>query len=359
MLAGAIFISVYNLWASFDAVIHSIEGYFLADINISFDRAYRFDKVSAIAESVPGVKGTEGWLEYPGTLITNEKDTGRQIIFVAPPSTSTLIKPVITSGRWLKPGDENAIVIGNHLLTIFPNLKVGDWLTIKIDGKESKWHIVGTYTITGNTSQPLLYVNYEYISRLIDQPGMVYSLRVITTSHDPLTQKRVNDTLQTVFGQQGVGIGSTQLSADFIKNQTSQTDIFVYFMLVMAILIAVVGGLGLMGTMSINVLERTREIGVMRAIGASNWDIQAIVIVEGMVIGLISWVLSIALSIPLTVALTTGVGLAILTTPMPPVYGATGIVVWLLGILLIGTIASALPAHRASSLTVRDTLAYE
>ncbi len=359
VLAGAIFISVYNLWASFDAVIHSIEGYFLADINISFDRAYRFDKVSAIAERVPGVKGTEGWLEYPGTLVTNEKETGRQIIFVAPPSTSTLIDPVITSGRWLKPGDENAIVIGNHLLTIFPNLKVGDWLTIKIDGKESKWHIVGTYTITGNTSQPLLYVNYEYISRLIDQPGMVYSLRVITTSHDPLTQKRVNDTLQTVFDQQGVGIGSTQLSADFIKNQTSQTDIFVYFMLVMAILIAVVGGLGLMGTMSINVLERTREIGVMRAIGASNWDIQMIVIVEGMVIGLISWVLSIALSIPLTVALTTGVGLAILTTPMPPVYGATGIVVWLLGILLIGTIASALPAHRASSLTVRDTLAYE
>jgi ABC-type lipoprotein release transport system permease subunit len=44
---------------------------------------------------------------------------------------------------------------------------------------------------------------------------------------------------------------------------------------------------------------------------------------------------------------------------MPPVYGATGIVVWLLGILLIGGLASAIPAHRASSLTVRDTLAYE
>ena len=318
-----------------------------------------YDKVAAMAESVPGVKSAEGWLEYPGTLVTNDKETGRQIVFVAPPSTSTLIDPVITSGRWLKPGDEDAIVIGNHLQTIFPNLKLGDWLTIKIDGKESKWQIVGTYTITGNTDVPLLYVNYEYISQLIGQPGMVYSLRVLTTSHDALTQKRVNDTLQALFAERGVGIGSTQLSADFIKNQTSQTDIFVYFMLVMAILIAVVGGLGLMGTMSINVLERTREIGVMRAIGASNWDIQAIVIVEGMVIGLISWVVSIALSIPITVALCTGVGLAILTSPMPPVYGATGIVVWLLGILLIGTIASALPAHRASSLTVRDTLAYE
>ena len=359
VLAGAIFISVYNLWASFDKVIHDIEGYFLADINISFSRGYRFDKVAAMAETVPGVAGAEGWLEYPGTLITDKDATGRQILFVAPPSTSTLIDPVLTSGRWLTTGDENAIVIGNHLLNIFPNLKIGDWLTIKIDGKETKWKIIGTYTITGNTDVPLLYVNYEYISRLIDRPGQVYSLRVITTSHDALTQKRVNDSLMALFEQRGIQISSTQLSADFIKNQTSQTDIFVYFMLMMAVLIAIVGGLGLMGTMSINVLERTREIGVLRAIGASNWDIQAIVIVEGMLIGLISWVVSILLSFPITVALTTGVGLAILTSPMPPVYGLTGILAWLIGILVIGTLASALPAHRASSLTVRDTLAYE
>jgi len=130
-------------------------------------------------------------------------------------------------------------------------------------------------------------------------------------------------------------------------------------MLVMAVLIAVVGGLGLMGTMSINVLERTREIGVMRAIGASNMNIQGIVLVEGLVIGLISWVISVLLSFPITNVLTFGVGTAIMQSPMPPVYAVQGIFVWLFGILLIGTIASALPAHRASSLTIRDTLAYE
>jgi putative ABC transport system permease protein len=359
VLAGAIFISVYNLRESFGKVIHDIEGYFVADINISFDRGYRLDKVADMALSVPGVTRVEGWLEYPGTLITDKEAAGRQIIFVAPPSNSKLIDPIMTSGRWLQPGDEDAVVIGNHLLTIFPDLKVGDWLRIKVNGKESKWKIIGTYTITGNTSVPLIYTNYEYISRLINQPDIAYSLRVITTSHDSLTQKRVNDELMALFAARGVKVTGTQLSADFIQSQTASTDIFVYFVMVMAIMIAVVGGLGLMGTMSINVLERTREIGVMRAIGASNWNIQSIVIVEGMVIGLISWVVSIALSIPITVALCTGVGLAILTSPMPPVYGTTGIVVWLLGILVIGTLASALPAHRASSLTVRDTLAYE
>lgn len=359
VLAGAIFIGVYNLWASFDKVIHDIQGYFLADINISFGRSYRFDKVAEMAQSIPGVESVEGWLEYPGTLITDDKEAGTQILFVAPPSNSTLIDPIITSGRWLTPGDENAIVIGNHLLRVFPNLKVGDWLKIKINDKETKWHIVGIYTITGNVNPPLLYVNYEYISRLINQPGQVYSLRVITSGHDAATEKRVNDQLQALYAERGVQVSSTQLSADFIQNQTAQTDIFVYFMLVMATMIAIVGGLGLMGMMSINVLERTREIGVMRAIGASNSDIQGIVIVEGMVVGLISWLISILLSIPITVVLTTGVGLAILTAPMPAVYSFSGIFAWLIGILIIGTLASALPARRASSLTVRDTLAYE
>jgi putative ABC transport system permease protein len=359
ILAGGIFIGVYNMWASFDKTIEDIQGYFLADINVSFGRYYRFKEVSALAESIPGVESVEGWTEYPGTLIRDEEQAGTQILFVAPPSTSTLIDPVITAGRWLTTGDENAIVIGNHLLNMFPDLKIGDWLRIKIDDKETRWHIVGFYSITGNVNPPLLYVNYEYLSRIIGAPGQVFSLRVLTRQHDAATQKQISDQLKALFEERGIQVGSSQLGADFITSQKASTDILVYFMLVMATLIAVVGGLGLMGTMSINVLERTREIGVMRAIGASNLDIQSIVIVEGMVIGMISWAISILLSIPITVALTTGVGLAILTAPMPAVFGASGIIAWLIFTLVLGTIASALPARRASRLTVRDTLAYE
>ncbi|RPI95237.1 MAG: FtsX-like permease family protein [Chloroflexi bacterium] len=359
ILGGAIFIGVYNLWASFDKTMTDIQGYFLADINLSFGRYYRFDEVAPIAQSVPGVSGVEGWTEYPGTLIMDEDQPGTQILFVAPPSTSTLIQPIITSGRWLQPGDENAIVIGNHILNVFPDLKVGDWLTIEVDGKETKWQIIGTYSLTGNVVPPLLYANYEYLSVLIGEPGQVYSLRILTDQHDAISQKRISDQVQALYQKSGIQFGSTQLGADWIRDQKSQTDILVYFMLSMAVMIAIVGGLGLMGTMSINVLERTREIGVMRAVGASNLDIQSIVIVEGMVIGLISWAVSILVAVPITGILCYGVGVAIMTSPLPAVYGTAGIIAWLIFTLVLATIASALPARRASRLTVRDTLAYE
>ncbi len=359
VLAGAIFISVYNLWASLDKNIQDAQGYFLADINVGFNRYYRYDVVAPIARSVPGVTSAEGWTFYIGTLIRKKEDVGTQVQLIAPPSNSTLIDPVMNAGRWLRKGDENAIVIGNHLLKIYPDIKVGDWLTINIGDEDTRWRVVGTYTFTGNMGTPWLYVNYEYLSRLMGRPEQVYSLRILTEQHDEAFQQNVSKQIVAAYESHGIQTGKPELSTEWYQSQKTNTDLLVYFLLVMAILIAIVGGLGLMGTMSINVLERTREIGVMRAIGASNGDIQGIVIFEGMLIGSISWGISILLAIPITRVLCYGVGVAVLSAPMEPVYGLTGIFAWLIFTLILTLVSSALPARGASRLTVRDTLVYE
>ena len=359
ILGGAIFIAVMNLFGTFDKTMEDVEKYFLADINVSFNRAYRYDEVAALTMSVPGVKSAEGWMILSGEIVSADGTTANELALVAPPSDSKLIEPILTDGRWVMPGDENAVVIGNHLLSVRPDLKVGDMITIRINEKESEWRIVGVYRLPGNTIPPLVYVNYEYLSRLVNAPGDVYSLRIITDGHDQLSVEPVARQLQQVYDANGIQVGYVQLASEWRQQQTSQTDVLVYFMLVMAILTAIVGGLGLMGTMSINTLERTREIGVMRAIGASNMDIQMIVLFEGLTIGLISWAASLLVSIPITSVLTYGVGVAIFKAPLGFTFGIEGILTWLFGTLLIAALASALPARRASRLTVRDTLAYE
>jgi putative ABC transport system permease protein len=359
VLGGSIFMAVYNMWATFDKMLDDLQGYFLSDVYMVFDRYYRFEEVSPIALGHPEVSAVEGWIEYSATLITDEKESGTEITFVAPPSTSTVIKPIITSGRWLTTGDENAIVIGNFLVRMFPDLKIGDWLTIEIDGKKTKWHIIGIYMMTVDTGNPMLYVNYEYFSHITGHPGQVYGLRVVTDRHDGATQARVTDELTAGYEARGIQAPYAMTSTEWYESVTAVTDIIIYFMMVMAVLIAMVGGLGLMGTMSINVLERTREIGVMRAIGASNGDIQSIVLVEGMVVGLVSWVVSILVSIPVTGALTYGVGVSTLGSPLPPVIDPRGMIVWLAFSLVLTLVSSALPARGASRLTVKDILAYE
>jgi putative ABC transport system permease protein len=120
-----------------------------------------------------------------------------------------------------------------------------------------------------------------------------------------------------------------------------------------------VGGLGLTGMMSLNVMERTREIGVLRAVGASDGSLLRMVIVEGVIVGLISWVLALGLSFPLTLALDASVGRVMFQEVMTFAVGWQGLSYWLIGVLILAAVASALPAWRAVRLTVRDVLAYE
>jgi len=359
VLGGAIFIAVFNLWLSFDQTMRDVQGYFLADINFSFTGPHYFEDVKAIALKNPNVTGVEGWMTASAQLMSASGKSSDEIALLAPPSNSTLIQPIITAGRWLNPLDKNAVVIGNQLFKVRPELKVGDWITIKIDNEEKKWQIVGVYRLPGNTNPPLLYTNYEYLSQVLHRPNQVYELRVLTSQHDAATQKAISNVLEQDFRRRNVPVAYIQQGAVWMAQQKSQTDVLVYFMLVMAVLIASVGGLGLMGMMSINVMERTREIGVMRAIGAADHDIQMIVIAEGLAVGLTSWLLAVLLSIPITYLLTYGVGLSLFQSPLPVMFNWTGSLAWLLGILLVAAISSAIPAWRASRLTVRDTLVYE
>ena len=115
-----------------------------------------------------------------------------------------------------------------------------------------------------------------------------------------------------------------------------------------------------MGMMSQNVFDRTREIGVMRAIGADNKAIQQMVIVEGVLIGLISWIISLLLQLPFTLMLESAVGVPVVGAPLPQVLlSPDGPILWLVLITLLSALASFLPARSASNLTIREILNYE
>jgi len=136
-------------------------------------------------------------------------------------------------------------------------------------------------------------------------------------------------------------------------------DILITFLLIMAVLTADVGAMGLSGTMSMNVLERTREIGIMRAIGATDFEIIRMVLVEGLLIGAISFILSIIVALPFTYLLSGIVSRATFETPIEVIFTPTGYLIWLGLVIVLSVLASVLPARNAARLTIREVLSYE
>jgi len=108
-----------------------------------------------------------------------------------------------------------------------------------------------------------------------------------------------------------------------------------------------------------NVLERTREIGITRAIGADDRAVMRTVIAEGIVIGMISFALAIIASFPITFLLSRIVSVAVFQSPIDTVFTYTGYAIWLALVLVLSTFASILPARNAARLTIREVLAYE
>ena len=125
------------------------------------------------------------------------------------------------------------------------------------------------------------------------------------------------------------------------------------------VLAAIVGGVGLMTTMSINVVERGREIGVMRAIGATSASILGVFIVEGVLVGVLSWLLAMPLSYPGARAFSGVIGKTLFELPLDFQYSVGGGVLWLVVVVVLSALASLWPALNATRVSVREALAYE
>jgi putative ABC transport system permease protein len=273
--------------------------YFVADVTLDFDQPYRLSEIEQVARQVPGVVDVEGWAFATAEVLYPDGTIAENLTVLAPPADSKMVDAHPISGRWLQPGDTRAITITEGILRSFPDLKVGDTLRVKTGGSEQEWEVVGFFKFIDREGL-IAYGTYEYFSRETNLAGRSVSFRVVTDRHDEAYQAAMSEALDKHFREAGYKLRQARPGLSALNNATESLDILVIFLLIMAILTAIVGAMGLTGTMGMNVLERTREIGIMRAIGAADREVMRMVIVEGVVIGGISWVLGLFLSIPFT-----------------------------------------------------------
>jgi putative ABC transport system permease protein len=357
-MGGAIFVAVFNVRVTLHDFIDQIGKYFLADVTIDFDRAYRINEIKGVALQVPGVVAVEGWAYASAEAYYPDGTVADNISLLAPPAGSALVSPSLVAGRWLLPGDEKAITVSEGILAKFPDLSPGKTLHLKINGREGDWTVVGIFKFV--TQQGTVgYGNYDYIAKVTNLGQHSMSYRIVTDKHTPAYQTLMGERLDKYFRDQGYHVNQVRTGESTLKTASDSLDILVTFLLIMALLTALVGSMGLTGTMGMNVLERTREIGVMRSIGAVDREIMRTVIVEGLVIGGLSWLMGALLSFPITYLLSYIISSAIFKSQIAVRFTYQGFAIWLLVVLALSAVASILPARNAARLTIREVLAYE
>jgi putative ABC transport system permease protein len=357
-IGGAIFIGVFNVQRSLDNYIVQTGKYFIADVTLSFDRPYRVDEIYQAVMAIPHVQYIEGWSQLGAEIINSAGNTSANLSILAPPVDSKLIEPIMLQGRWLQPGDTTAITVSEAIWSDYPGLKPGDQLKLKINGRENYWTVVGIFRFISR-NEIIAYASYDYISGLLNLPHQSSSYRVVTDQHTLEYQKQMAATIDSYLRDRGYHVNEVQAGLATLQTASESLAILINFLLIMALLTAAVGSIGLTGTMGMNVMERTREIGIMRAIGATDGQIMKTVMVEGIIIGMISWLLAAIVSFPITILLSRIISLAIFNSPSKFLLNPLGFLIWLGLVLVLAAVASVLPARNAARLTIREVLAYE
>jgi putative ABC transport system permease protein len=359
-VAGAIFIAVFNVRTSMSDFIDQLTMHFLGDVTLSFSQPYPITRIEKIALSIPGVTSVEGW-GGANTEIWDEDDNILDNMgIIAPPSDTTLLDPDMVAGRWLLPGEEKAVVVSDSIYDIYPDLQPGDTILVKVPGhRVAEWTVVGVFRFISMVGDTLAYADFDYVADLLDLPNQAYSYRVITDEHTLEAQKEIAQTLDKYLTDRGFQLSGVMAGLTIQEDNARAINILVVFLMIMALLTAFVGSIGLTGTMGMNVLERTREIGVMRAIGAVDFEIMKSVVIEGLTIGLITWVLAIGVSFPISEILLKIISDSMMGSSVELTFTPTGIYLWLGAVSVLSIVASILPARNAARLTINEVLAYE
>jgi putative ABC transport system permease protein len=355
MLGGAMFIMVLSVDASLNRTIDILLHDFGDDVSIWLGDIYRAERVIEVVQSTPGVVTVEVWRPY-GVMMKLEGGGEHYLQLWGIPPDTEIVHPRLVSGRMLTPEDDHAIVL-NYKTATDEGVQVGDQIRFDLRDEETVWTVVGLFHSARSDYDN--YVPFDTLAREVAALNRGNNVRVVGEDHDPESQNRLMQALSAACTAANIDTSYRETASERREDRRGGFDIVLYLLLGLAILAAIVGGLGLMSTMSINVIERRREIGVMRATGATSSAVAAIFVVEGVLLGVLSWLLAVPLSVPLARLLSDVIGTELIYTTLEFTYSTNGMLLWLATVIALSALSSLGPALQATRVSVREALAYE
>jgi putative ABC transport system permease protein len=352
---GALLLTTHNNYESLMRVIDSALANRSHDIEIQLQRPAPAAQLEAVARSVPDVEIAEAFRRAGVNLVANDDGAvavreGRRMLLVGYPIATQLLGLPIQEGDW--PASESAVVINRQVQEAKPGLRVGDELTIKFRERTTKLRVAGIVEEIGGPVIYALFPTFERITGLGDASSV---LRV----------KAARNREQLLAGTLEQALLNAHLIPSLINTKTEfRASLEEHFAVVGAVMkmialaSALVGAITLIATVSLGVLERAREIGIIRALGAKPRSVTALFFVEGGAVAMLSAVLSVAGGIYFAGLLNGMAARQLLHVAVPFYSSRVGLAVLSAGALFV--IAGVwISVARMLRVSVRDALAYE
>ncbi|MCZ7669128.1 MAG: FtsX-like permease family protein [Chloroflexi bacterium] len=305
ILAGAMFLMTMTLAASMTLTLDNELDRRDYSMRIFFQGLRRADRVERIAESMPGVTAAEAWFTVTGTVLKRRGAgagygrPGAEVYGI--PQNSDMYRPYIVNGRWLTPTETAHVAVISQDTAVFNDVHVGDTITIDFGELGSAdWLVIGTHQLLSSdpiSTDPIYVPEAALVDTVkkVNRANQVV-IRTANSSGDYTADMMV--ALSDRYS--GLGIETSyffsRTKAEDAAYAYNQFSIVNNMLFGLALVMGIVGGIGLMGSLWISVVERTREIGVLRSIGAESATIMTMFIMEGVLQGVLSWLLAVPLA---------------------------------------------------------------
>jgi putative ABC transport system permease protein len=260
----------------------------------------------------------------------------------------------LLKGRWLEPGDRNVVVLGYRVHDDFFKSKVELGNSIKIQGE--KFRVVGIFKETGDPEHDeAVMVNIDKLRELMGREKSVTAIVVrVKPGYDvDEVRQKIEDSLER--RHEGVEF-DVFTSQQLINAISSSLKVIQVVFGGIAGVSLIVGGIGIANTMIMNVVERTQEIGIMKATGATNSQVMRIFLFESGVFGFFGGMIGVLIGYIISTIINelaeNYLGPGVLTTAVTPSLAFYAISF----AILAGVISGLYPAYKAVKLDPVEAL---
>jgi putative ABC transport system permease protein len=356
-LGVAIFDTGFNVRQSLADLLADMDHSMGHDLQIVLKAPVPPETILPLFHGLYNLERIETWNGGRGELQSHVVATSQGVGIVALPWDTALFRPHVVAGRWLRGAGSVEVVLNRSAADLYGHPEIGSLVNVDASGKTIQAELAG---IIDELEKPKIYIDRFNYDAVFNPQHSVNSLMLV--AHDKRFDQvmALKRDVETVIEQSNLDVLYVMSQAERVRVIADHLDIVLTILVALSLLVLLVSAMGMGSAMAIGIQERTREIGIMRAIGATPSIVFRRFVGEGMQLGVASIVTGLVVAWPLGAGASAAFGRLMLgeDARLRFAFSPTGLSIVVVVTLAFAWMASRAPARRAMRIPTCDALAY-